>query len=116
MRLLIDENLPATLADLFPVESYHATRFGRNPSDQELWKAAREQDLVILTRDTDFFDRLMIEGPPPKVVWVRLGNLRRRELEMVLVEMWPRIEGLLENADLIEIHPRVIETFQHPGS
>lgn len=69
MRLLIDENLPATLADLLPVESYHATRFGRNPSDQELWKAAREQDLVILTRDTDFFDRLMIEGPPPKVVW-----------------------------------------------
>ena len=115
MRLLIDENLPATLADLFPVESYHATRFGRNPSDQELWKAAREQDLVILTRDTDFFDRLMIEGPPPKVVWVRLGNLRCRELEMALVEMWSTIEKLLGSADLVEIHPGMIETFQHPG-
>lgn len=116
MRLLIDENLPATLADLLPVESYHARKFGINPSDQELWKAARKEELVILTRDTDFFDRLMIEGPPPKVVWVRLGNLRRRELEMVLLELWPRIASLLEEADLVEIHPGMIETFKHPGS
>lgn len=115
MRLLIDENLPVTLADLLPVESFHATAFGTNPSDQELWRAAREHDLVILTRDTDFFDRLMIEGPPPKVVWVRLGNLRRRELEITLVEMWSTIEGLLVSADLVEIHRGVIETFQHPG-
>lgn len=116
MRLLIDENLPVTLADLLPVECFHATKFGRNQSDHELWIAAREQDLVILTRDTDFFDRLMIEGPPPKVVWVRLGNLRRRELEVGLVDMWATIEGLLVSADLIEIHPGIIETFQHPGS
>ncbi len=115
MRLLIDENLPVTLANLLPVESFHATAFGTNPSDQELWKAAREQDLVILTRDTDFFDRLMIEGPPPKVIWVRLGNLRSRELETALIGMWSTVEGLLMSADLIEIHPGVIESFQHPG-
>ena len=114
-RLLIDENLPATLAALLPLECVHATDFGHRPTDLELWSIARAKDLIVLTRDSDFFDRLLLQGPPPKVIWIRLGNLRRKDLEGTLVNLWPAIESLLPDADLIEVHPGSIETFRHPG-
>lgn len=111
-HLLIDENLPASLAEILPIHCTHATSLGAQPSDRQLWLHARENDWTILTRDTDFFDRMMLEGPPPKVIWVRLGNIRRKDLESMLIRLWPRISTLITDADLIEIHPGSLETFQ----
>ena len=60
-------------------------------------------------RDTDFFDRIMLEGSPPKVIWVRLGNIRKADLESLLLELWPAICNLLADADLVEVHPSALE-------
>jgi predicted nuclease of predicted toxin-antitoxin system len=111
-HLLIDENLPASLAATLPVECSHATDLGSQPTDRQLWQHARERNWNILTRDTDFFDRLMLDGPPPKVIWVRLGNIRKKDLESLLLRLWPRISDLLLGADLVEIHRDALESFQ----
>jgi len=111
-HVLIDENLPASLAVILPVACSHATDLGVQPTDQQLWQHARERNWNILTRDTDFFDRLMLDGPPPKVIWVRLGNIRKKNLENDLLRLWPRISELLLDADLVEIHPDSLEAFQ----
>jgi predicted nuclease of predicted toxin-antitoxin system len=111
-HLLIDENLPASLAAILPVGCSHATELGLQPTDLQLWSHARDQAWTILTRDTDFFDRLVIEGPPPKIIWVRLGNIRKRDLESMLLRLWPQISALLADADLIQVHPDSLETFR----
>ena len=111
-HLLIDENLPASLATTLPVACSHATALGKQPTDRQLWQHARERNWTILTRDTDFFDRLMLDGPPPKVIWVRLGNIRRKDLESLLLRLWTRISELLLDADLVEVHPDSLEAFQ----
>jgi predicted nuclease of predicted toxin-antitoxin system len=108
-HLLIDENLPASLAVILPVSCSHATDLGIQPSDHSIWLHARHDDWVILTRDTDFFDRIILHGPPPKVIWVRLGNMRRTALEIHLLQLWPSIISLLESADLVEVHPHALE-------
>lgn len=108
-RLLIDENLPDSLARRLPVECLHATDLGEQPTDSQLWEHARKRGFVILTRDADFFDRIMLHGPPPKVVWVRLGNMRRAELEDRLVASWPKICRMLAEADLLQMHPSALE-------
>ena len=108
-HLLIDENLPASLAQLLPVKCSHATDIGAQPTDTQLWVLARENDWTILTRDTDFFDRIMLEGSPPKVIWVRLGNIRRADLENLLLKRWPAICQLLNEADLVKVHPASME-------
>ena len=111
-HLLIDENLPASLALLLPVTCSHATDIAQQATDSELWIHARRRDWTILTRDTDFFDRLMLEGPPPKIIWVRLGNIRKGELESLLSRLWPAISTLLTDADLVEVHPTTLEAVQ----
>lgn len=108
-HLLIDENLPASIARILPVDSSHATDVADRPSDRQLWDYARSRGWNILTRDTDFFDRIMLDGSPPKVIWVRLGNIRKRDLESKLLQLWPSIVKLLEDSDLVEIHPDSLE-------
>jgi predicted nuclease of predicted toxin-antitoxin system len=114
--LLIDENLPASLAKHLPVKTFHATELGDRPRDSELWEVAKKNDWAILTRDTDFFDRIMLDGPPPKVIWIRLGNIRKRDLESSLAKLWSAITGLLENADLVEVHPHALEAVQRSNA
>lgn len=111
-RILIDENLSPRLAAALGPEAMHATAIGERMSDVRLWHYAREHGYTILTKDADFFDRLSVEGAPPKVIWVRSGNLPRAELETAIVRQWPVVIQLLENADLIEIHGDRLEAIR----
>ena len=108
-RLLIDENLPFVLGQRLGGDYLHATQIEAQASDTLLWDYAREHDLYVVTRDTDFFDRLLIHGPPPKVVWVRLGNVQKQELLRLLEERWPTILQRLERSDLIEVYDDRLE-------
>ena len=60
--------------------------------DRAIWAHARDHGFVIVTRDEDFHRLSVLHGPPPKVIWVRLGNcstddvirllrVRREEIE-----------------------------------
>jgi predicted nuclease of predicted toxin-antitoxin system len=68
--------------------------------------------LVILTKDADFFDKLILRGSPPKVVWVRTGNLRRAALVALLSQVWPQVLASIAVADLVEIHPGRVEAIK----
>ena len=69
MRLLFDENLPKSLvkrlADDFP-GSVSAEFLGlSNKPDDVLWAAARDQHLIVVSKDKGLVDRLLRYGPPP---------------------------------------------------
>ena len=88
MALLFDENLPASmikrLADLWP-ESQHIVRLGlASSSDTIVWEHAKAHGLTIVTKDRDFHARSSVLGPPPQVVWLRLGNCPVDTIEHVL--------------------------------
>jgi len=102
--LFIDENLPRTLGGRLGRPAVHATDRGVRLTDQEIWEKGRSDDGVVLTQDADFFDRIVVHGPPPQVVWVRTGNMRRRELEDCLVAARPEIERLLTESALVEVY------------
>lgn len=114
MKFLIDENLPYQLGQILRINSLHATRVSDQPTDTELWNYAKDNDLIIFTKDTDFFDRLLLNGPPPKVIWVRLGNIRKQDLIETLVRRWHDITRLIANHDLVQVHPSIIETMDFP--
>lgn len=78
MRLLLDQNLShRLLSDLEPLfpGSTHVRSIGlASSSDEEIWNVARDQGFAILTQDADFYERELISGHPPKVIWVTTGN------------------------------------------
>ena len=65
---LFDENLPIKIQFTPSLPITHVSTLGESPSDTEIWQYAKENQLVIVTKDVDFSDRLMLDLSPPKVV------------------------------------------------
>ena len=79
-EFLVDANLPEQVLPLGQAKVSVPGKDGQPPSDTEIWTLARKNNWVVFTRDTDFFDRLSLLGPPPKVVWFRGGNMKRKAM------------------------------------
>lgn len=63
------------LAQEFP-SSLHVRDLGmERAGDVAIWEFARDNDYTIVSKDSDFHQRSFLYGRPPKVVWVRLGNV-----------------------------------------
>ena len=107
---LVDENVPArlTFEISLPVIS-SSLALGRGAGDSELWAFARERGLVIITKDADFSDRILVSAPPPWIVHLRFGNVRRRNYQTFLAQAWPRIRGLLPEHKMIAVYLERIE-------
>jgi predicted nuclease of predicted toxin-antitoxin system len=104
---LIDENLPK---DIWTgISAIHVTDLGDRKTDTEIWDHAKAQGFVIVTKDTDFYDRILLEGEPPKVVWIRIGNMRRKQFETFILNVWKDVEKHLDNHALIEVYEGYIE-------
>lgn len=88
MRLFFDENLssrlPAMVATLFP-GSVHGRNCGLTGcSDDEVWSYAIAHGLTIVSKDSDFQQRSLLFGHPPKVIWLRLGNCTTAEVSELI--------------------------------
>ena len=57
---LFDENLPQRIqfSPSFPVVSI--ADVGSSPTDSQVWEFARKRELVIVSKDADFSDRIII--------------------------------------------------------
>lgn len=108
---LFDENLPHRLTFKPSLPVVHSTSLGERPSDTTIWNYAREHSLVIVSKDADFSDRIMLASPPPWIIHFRFGNLRRNEYHLLLAKMWPLVEALLPTNKLICVYADRIESF-----
>ena len=64
-----------------------------------MWSHAKERGLVIVTKDTDFHERSVIAGAPPKVVWIRRGNCSTAMIEQILRRHREDIHRLSADSD-----------------
>ena len=90
MKLLFDENLspklPRLLATLFP-GSTHVRECGLlGVPDEDVWEYARANGFIIVSKDSDFQQRSLLYGHPPKVVWLRIGNCTRQQLVRLITD------------------------------
>ncbi len=78
MKLLLDQNLSHRLLSALVSEypgSVHVRDVGLSAADdQVVWSYAAQYGLTIVSKDSDFQQRALLYGHPPKVIWVRLGN------------------------------------------
>lgn len=83
----------------------HVTQIGPgDASDQELWRYALEHEAVLVTKDEDSSNMRVLGGSSPVIVWVRVGNTRRRVLLEWFDPLIERIVALVDAGDrLIEL-------------
>jgi predicted nuclease of predicted toxin-antitoxin system len=46
----------------------------RGSSDAAIWAHAQDGDFIIVSKDDDFRSLALVRGPPPKVIWLQVGN------------------------------------------
>ena len=78
VKLLLDENVSdrivPQIVDLFP-DSTHVKHIGlKEADDSVVWAWAKQHGFTILSKDTDFYQRAIVFGSPPKFIWLRVGN------------------------------------------
>jgi predicted nuclease of predicted toxin-antitoxin system len=83
LELLFDENLSSrlvrALADQFP-KSSHVNSIGlAGATDLEIWTYAREHDFSVVSKDDESLS--LVNGAPPKVIWLRIGNASTAAIE-----------------------------------
>ena len=104
MKLLFDENLspklPSRLSDLFP-NSLHVRDVGmKATNDPIVWDYAKDNDLIIVSKDADMHDLSLVFGNPPKVIWIRLGNCSTSQVENLLRQKFSAIQSFYTDKSL----------------
>ena len=100
MKLLLDENLSPQLidmlCDLYP-ESAHVHQCGLgSAADTAIWDYAKAEDFTIVSKDSDFQERSVLNGAPPKIIWVRTGNCASVEIETLLRTAFHEVQRFIE--------------------
>lgn len=111
MKCLIDAQLPPRLSVWLSsrgADALHVFQLqsGLALTDEELWEEAKREKRVIITKDRDFFDRVLVSGPPPQVVHIAVGNCSNATLFTILDSAWKEIQGGLEEGSPLVVVTR----------
>jgi predicted nuclease of predicted toxin-antitoxin system len=102
MKLLFDENLSfrlvAAIADIYP-DSLHVREAGLlGAEDLLVWNYAADHDFLLTSKDTDFYERSLVFGAPPKIIWLRTGNCSVNETITLLRSQYIIIRHFSEDS------------------
>ncbi|MGB2925991.1 MAG: DUF5615 family PIN-like protein [Limnothrix sp.] len=88
MKLLFDHNLSPNLVNqlsvLYP-NSNHVYRLGLDRVEEvKILKYAKQENFFVVTKDADFSDLSFLRGFLPKIIWIRRGNCKTSDIEIIL--------------------------------
>lgn len=103
MKLLLDENISHKLVnkleEFFPGIKHILSFQLKSIDDKIIFQFAKENDFAIVTFDEDYFTLSVLHGFPPKIIWLRTGNVSTKELEGILKEKQNLIDEFLNAVD-----------------
>ncbi len=110
MKLLLDQNISRRIlpqiTQQFP-DSAHVYLLGLQEADDiTIWDYAKKYNYTIVSKDSDFHELCLLNGIPPKIIWLRCGNETNQFLCNLLVNKSAEIEEFLhdKNAFCLEIY------------
>jgi predicted nuclease of predicted toxin-antitoxin system len=99
VKLLLDENLSPRLVELlseiFPGTAHVHSRGLGSADDAEIWEYARANGFTIVSKDSDFEERSILLGSPPKVILLRTSNCSSKEIERLLRSTHPVVSRVI---------------------
>ncbi len=75
-NFLIDVNLPYYFSLWNNPDYIHQIDVNDTWTNNQIWDYAKEKGLTIITKESDFQNRMLISEPPPKVIHIKIGNCK----------------------------------------
>lgn len=95
MKLLFDQNISHKILTLLPEAFAGSTSVKKegliNAPDLQIWEFAKNLNYIIVTQDSDFNDLNTLNGYPPKVIWIRTGNLKTKAVLDILINNYSEL-------------------------
>jgi predicted nuclease of predicted toxin-antitoxin system len=103
MKILLDQNLSfklcSKLRDIFP-EIIHTTEvLLETATDEEVWLYAKLNSCLLISKDSDFIEKAVIKGHPPKIIWIKAGNCSTDKIELLLRKNQRLIEDFIADKE-----------------
>jgi predicted nuclease of predicted toxin-antitoxin system len=108
-KFLIDANLPYYFSLWNSEEYIHLKDLDDSWADSIVWRYAKGNNLTIVTKGSDFSNRILFHSPPPKVIHIRIGNMRMKEFFQVVEKSWDEVLELNKTYKLITMYKDRIE-------
>ena len=104
MKLLFDQNISPKIVRQIESDfpgSFQVRHVGlEDASDSRIFEYAKNQGYAIVTFDADFVDLNIIRGIPPKIIWLKTGNLTTRSISKLLQKNKSALFEFLESDGL----------------
>ena len=105
----IDANLPSNISSWKNVGFLFVKDFDSSWPDDKIWRYSKENNLTIVTKDADFSNRILLQSPPPKVIHIKVGNLRVKDFIAFIEVSWNQTVTLSKKYKLVNVYPDRIE-------
>lgn len=103
MKLLLDENLSYRIVrhieSTFPGSAHVKDYNLITASDLDIWEFAKRNSFTLVSKDSDFHQRSLVLGAPPKFVYLRVGNCPTERVVGLLNSRAEVIEAFLLDND-----------------
>lgn len=111
-KYIVDTNLPYYFS-LWRTDDYVFQRdFDPSAPDSDVWKYAKENALTIVTKDRDYSDRILLTDPPPRIIHLKIGNLKMRAFHQFISAQWDKILELSDSYKLVYVFVDRIECIE----
>ena len=111
--MLFDQNISFRIIEkiqsIFPNSKQVRAAGLEDASDTEIWNYAKTNDFTIVTFDADFADIANMKGSPPKIIWLRTGNMTTKNIVEILKKHHSTIKEFVDDVDFREISCMEIE-------
>ena len=108
-KYIIDANLPYYFSLWRDEEYEHVIDIDPHMKDSAIWSYAREHNLTIVTKDADFSDRILLLTPPPRVIHIKLGNMKMKIFHHAISNIWDDVLLLSKEYKLVSVYADKIE-------
>ena len=108
MKWLVDAQLPRRLASRLAALGHDAVHTldlpnGNRTTDVEINRLATAENRIVVSKDADFVDSFLLQGLPPRLLWVTTGNIRNSTLLALFESLLPDLDLAFQQARYIEL-------------
>ena len=109
MKFIIDAQLPRRLSHWINDQGYDSIHTLDLPeenltNDSIIIKISMEQERIVISKDSDFFEQCIVNNKPYKLLVITTGNIVNKTLIALFEKNFKKICELLKDSKVVELN------------